>query len=363
MRFASDLFLFGSACAALLVLTSNSSSQDLQRAAADRVGTPLYRLTDLGALGGGPNSYASAWDISEGGSVVGHSNGPAFPRGRFWCSESHAFLWLNGHMLDLSTMIAEFSSATGVNASNQVVGSSASRAFLWESGTMAFLPDFGGSATAAAINDAGRIVGMAINAQGRRRPVLWDGQTIQDLGTLPDGLEGWANDITEKGLIVGMSRTGGGEHAVAWQADTIIDLGVLNERIPFSAAQAANDVGQVVGHSYSFQADNAVGVPRAVLWSNGTIQELGSLDGFAGIALDINEQGWIVGQSGFLSSFHSGHAFLWVEGQMINLNNHIDPEPALTLRMAAGITEDGRIVGTASCPQGIARGFLLTPIR
>jgi probable HAF family extracellular repeat protein len=76
--------------------------------------------------------------------------------------------------------------------------------------------------------------------------------------------------------------------------------GVLNER------------GWVIG-----RAENEAGNPRAGLWRNGELIDLGTLGGAWSQASALNDRGEIVGQS--VNANGELHAFLWRQGRMIDL--------------------------------------------
>lgn len=123
-----------------------------------------------------PNLGGVTWntpmDINATGDVVGFSNppGPGDPQGDFI---SHAFLWRNhaAQAEDLGTLSGDpLSEAFAINSRRQVVGISfggatGPRAFLWENGIMTDLNTLVGAGnldvllSAQDINDAGQITG------------------------------------------------------------------------------------------------------------------------------------------------------------------------------------------------------------
>ena len=117
-------------------------------------------LTLLGDLGGG---CSQANDINDTGHIVGASCTPQV-------NQPHATLWHNGAVIDLGMVPGmEDSGATAINSFGQIVGSSGfmdkdtyeitSKAFLYENGVMSVLPVPSSEAYAADINDSGVIVG------------------------------------------------------------------------------------------------------------------------------------------------------------------------------------------------------------
>ncbi|HJZ83303.1 MAG TPA: hypothetical protein VKD91_23240 [Pyrinomonadaceae bacterium] len=148
-------------------------------------------LTDLGTLGG---NFCQAISVNDSGWVAGESSLPGPPD-----SESlHAFASLGGGLLDLGTLPGDtFSSAAHINAFGQVVGWSApadfgtSRGFLWSNGVMQDLntlipADSGWQITSAnGINDLGQIVGVGVR-NGQQHAVLLTAptQSILNVGSL-----------------------------------------------------------------------------------------------------------------------------------------------------------------------------------
>ena len=109
----------------------------------------IYSITDLGTLPGG--SYSSAYAINSNGQVVGSSDTAA--------GALHAFLYSDGAMVDLGSVIATNSIANGINDAGQVVGTCFDSGFAWDEG-FSFLYS-GGS-----ISYLGALGGWSIYANG-----------------------------------------------------------------------------------------------------------------------------------------------------------------------------------------------------
>lgn len=132
-------------------------------------------MTDLGTLGG-RNSYGLGMNSS--GSVVGNS--------QISSGFSNAFLWTGSSMTDLGTLGGNQSYAQAVNDSDAVVGYSwisgntATHAFLYANGVMMDLNsllNLGSAWTITAaygIDDAGQILATATSADGQNYAVELD---------------------------------------------------------------------------------------------------------------------------------------------------------------------------------------------
>jgi probable HAF family extracellular repeat protein len=140
-------------------------------------------LTDLGNLGG---TFSFAGNINNRGQVIGAS-------GLHGDTTAHAFLWTkDSGMKDLGTLPADFSSlAKGINDKGQVVGQSCDiggncRAFLWQNGMMTDLNTLvpGGGSTlflfeAFEINSRGQFVAIGFD--------MSSGDCCAFLATPPNG--------------------------------------------------------------------------------------------------------------------------------------------------------------------------------
>jgi probable HAF family extracellular repeat protein len=210
---------------------------------------------------------------------------------------------------------------------------------------------------AGGINDRGQVAGYSYTSPGgyEHHAVLWDRRHgMQDLGTLGGGSSG-AGSINDSGQVVGISSLAGTyhQHAFLWDAHSgMEDLGTLPGKNE-SSADGINDAGQVVGFSY-LRIVYYSQPPHAFLWDaqNG-MQDLGTLPGANGSeARGINDAGEVVGDSG-------GHAFLYSDGTMVDLNNFLPPDSGWALNAATAINGSGQIVGYGTIG-GRFRAFLLT---
>ena len=139
---------------------------------------------------------------------------------------THACLWRGGQLIDLGTLPGATSSrAVAINDEGDVGGTSwdhghvHEHAFIWSDGRMTALGTLGGDQSgAAAIDGAGRVVGMSTTASGATHAFVWQQGVMTDLGALGGG-QSRATAIDEEGVVVGTSRTGPGrDHAVVWLA-------------------------------------------------------------------------------------------------------------------------------------------------
>jgi probable HAF family extracellular repeat protein len=215
---------------------------------------PSGAVIALGSLGG---FGGTAWDVNDGGQVVGRTTTSA---GSF-----HAFIWSNGAMRDLGTLGGASSSARAINTAGHVVGGSAtaagqSHAFLWIDGQgMEDLGTLGGTKSDARdINGVGQVVGTSL-VGSCDRAFLWERTTgMIDLGTLPGGCESGAQGINSRGDVVGYSETETGEtHAVMWFrnqppiADAGPDIRVLvTKDAMLDGSQSLDPDGSIVSYAW-----------------------------------------------------------------------------------------------------------------
>ncbi len=151
-------------------------------------------------------------------------------------------------------------------------------------------------------------------------------------------------------------------------ADGKIDIFALQEHRGFHDFSSASDINnhrQVVGTSFDIY-DNQYS-DFAYIYQDGVITNLGSFDGAVDItdwetsaALAINDKGQVVGYAYSPSHDGTNAAFLYENGEMINLNDYLKPELDWQLTSATDINELGQIIGVG-LKNGVLTSYLLTP--
>ncbi|MEW8690235.1 MAG: hypothetical protein AB2535_04010 [Candidatus Thiodiazotropha endolucinida] len=249
--------------------------------------TSFYVFSDLGTLGG---AFSEARDINEHDHIVGSSETED--------GSVHAFLIRNGSMIDLGTLGGANSWALGINDDDVVVGSSELadgriHAFIWRDGVMTDIHDPAhpsssepDSSRAVAINNDRWITGN-VGISG----VVW--RTIDDVEFLSGSVAGPkdAYDINNEHQIVGWHHSV--DQAFVWE-DGMMTL--LPHDVPpaGSRAYAINNSGLIVGWEYTLPH----GFKQAALFQVDDLPVLlGTLGGDESRALDINDNGLVVGHS------------------------------------------------------------------
>jgi len=190
-------------------------------------------VTNLGSLAPTIDGGALAYDINNAGQVVGtsHSNEVVPELGSLY----HAFVWQNGVMTDLGVLPGDTESgAIAINTSGQIVGVSdivdpftyqrTARSFLYDNGTMIDLGVPSTESQAQDINDAGQVVGLMRVESGATNPFanrgyIYENGVVTNLNTLIPAGSGLtitiANGVNNAGQIVGTAVDAAGRsHAV-----------------------------------------------------------------------------------------------------------------------------------------------------
>lgn len=189
------------------------------------------------------------------------------------------------------------------------------------------------------------------------------------LNTLPGASEAKANAMNDKGFVVGAS----GGQAFFWDGGAMYPLGSLSGGT--SEALAINNNDWVVGTSTLTN-----GSTHAVLWKfnnttkKATIEDLGTLGGFNSFAVDINDQGTVVGYADTGENYEENgislgvqRGAIWKDGVIYDLGTHNDFYnffflPSYPRSRGVGINSTGQIIGNSITINNHYRSFFLNPV-
>jgi probable HAF family extracellular repeat protein len=308
----------------------------------------FYIITDLGTFGG---NTSQAEGINERGEVVGMAQNR-------W-GRQRAFLWTeSGGLRNLGVLGESHNSAAqDINESGQVVGSSqdpqigrdSQRAFLWTSHRgmidLGTLPGVSGS-SALAINDNYWIAG-----ESGFRPAAWGQEQPFALSGTNGGI---AWDVNKFVQVVGEE---GGRPVVYQDGIRLFIPSVGTQTDRQGAALGINNVGRIVGYIDVGPADARS--DHAFLYEFGMTKDLGSFGGNSR-AQAINDQGIVVGHS--WDTRGRLRAFVWSKPDgMMDLKGLTVDGASWRLESAQDINNKGQIVGYGINPSGKRHAFLLTP--
>jgi probable HAF family extracellular repeat protein len=142
---------------------------------------------------------------------------------------------------------------------------------------------------------------------------------------------------------------------VLWKNGKAIDLGNLGGSTN-NVAQNLNNRGQVVGYS-GLSGDATF---HAFLWQSGSMTDLGTLPGdIHSVAETINIWGEVVGRSS--DADFNGRGVVWQNGVPADLNTLIPANSSLYIEEATSNNDLGWIVAAASDMDGNSHAVLLIP--
>jgi uncharacterized membrane protein len=195
--------------------------------------------------------------INNSGQIAGtYSQAGPVPGG---VNEGRPTIWHGDSYTDMQMGGQPFSREVhDINDSGTVVGSyytdeGVPLGYQWNSGVLTTLhrPAWAGHVGALHINNAGLIVGYAVDSSLNNHPIVWDGQTMTEL-PLPAGSSGSARASNTSGVIVGDSSSldPRSEMAMMWEAGIVTDLNSLispESGWQLTYALDINDLGMISG--------------------------------------------------------------------------------------------------------------------
>lgn len=330
----------------------------------------LFDIQAVPTLPGGTQNFAL--DINASGQIVGNSrkNGG---------TALHPYVWKIGDAapteIGILPGVPTFGRGFAVNDSGVVVGESGngpSKAFRYENGTLSDLGSLPGGTGGVAndINNSGRVVGAASNGQSVRAFYTDVGGVLMDLGTplgTSDSLAR-AYAINEDGTIAGVARNASNtaSEPALWTFDSggVPVATTVSSPLPgaFGEFLGLNDRSLAVGR-YTDTSNRT----RPFAFDGSSSYDLGLLPNeptfVHGRAIDVNDSGMIVGYVARFDTAPSfgGAAVMWHNGSIFDLNTLIAPGSGWRLLSAEGINEQGQIVGFGTFG-GQSRAFVLTPV-
>jgi probable HAF family extracellular repeat protein len=223
----------------------------------------LWRDGQMSALPmlGGNNGQASA--MNNRGQITGFAETTVSDSSCPASSPSKTdspVIWEDGKARALLTVGSDpDGEANAINDQGQAVGYSgtctaALHAVLWEKNGTAFpLPDLGTGGFAFGINNQGQIVGDIASPDGTTfYAALWRNGAITNLRTLPGDFAAIASGINNQGQVVGstLDASFNWSHAFIWQDGVMTDLNTLfpgDSNLFATMANQINERGQIVG--------------------------------------------------------------------------------------------------------------------
>ena len=204
------------------------------------------------------------------------------------------------------------------------------------------------------INASGEVTGYSFLSSGSNyHAFLYNGSTMEDLGTLPNASYSVGYGVNASGEVTGDSfyTSGVSTHAFLYNGSTMNDLGTLSGGA-LSYGYAVNSSGEVAGYSYI----NGYSGIRAFLYNGSTMENLGTLGGTSSEAFGINDGGETTGYS-YTSGNAAYHAFISVPSGLGNVLNDIGTLGGADSQGYA-INASGDVAGWANTSTGDTHAFL-----
>ncbi len=325
-------------------------------------GQALYDVEVFEPLANHPSTFAAA--MSERGVVIGSAGEDRYDP-RVVPIAIH-----RGRVIEGPKPNESLNFVLGIGRADLVVGTSSTFPYVWKRGVPQRLRAVGGipqgSATDANTRDV--ICGEVVrDYSGAQYPVIWPNSDARGLmlPALGSARRGAAFAINENNQVAGAIHDVPGYDFVAVRWDSLNapprPLGVLPGAMN-SEGLCINNHGDVAGRSsfpdFSIKAFIYLEDLRSMV-------ALGDLGGGYSFAHGINDLRQVVGESTVPT--REVHGFVWQDGLMRDLNDHIrnSNRPYLYISNAVAIDSTGRIAAEVQVNEGFGtatRIALLTPV-
>jgi probable HAF family extracellular repeat protein len=221
------------------------------------------------------------------------------------------------------------------------------------------LGTLGGDTIGLAINTFGVVTGVSFlsssdsHGGGVRAFRYADGAGMIDIGVLPQSNMSWGYGINSGGQIAGpclVDVNGDTEpHAfLATQPQVLADLGSLGGGS--GVAWDVNNQGWVTGESW-----NATDQIHAFVWTSAGMQDIGTLGGNYSVGRSINDRGQVAGES-TISVGQATRAFRFTAGEGMN---DLGTLSGGANSRAYGINDSGQVVGESDTGPILSLGVRL----
>lgn len=174
----------------------------------------------------------------------------------------------------------------------------------------------------ADINAKGQVAFDVFRQAGVGIGKFYDGKTVLDTGLI------FVSALNDRGQVVGSAN--------------VPETGALHDIGEGGFANDLNDKGMVVG------VETISGQDRAFAWTRGTgVIYLGTFGGASSVAVRVNNRGHVVGSA---QAPDGARAFVWSRADgLVDLNTRIPDAPAgLLLTFARAISDNGAIVASSN---------------
>jgi probable HAF family extracellular repeat protein len=210
-------------------------------------------------------------------------------------------------------------------------------------------PDF---SRGLGINNAGAMVGSVRNSTGQVHAfkLTKHDEWLSDEEVSPNGLPEIRFSINDRGDVAGHKVVTGGISPVVWKDDGAFDLQVL-PGYQFGEVYDINACGQMVGECLNGNYITPTAMRATVFSLDGDPVDLGTLGGTKASAAGINDEGDIVGVAE--NAIGQLRAFLYKDGVMTDIGTL-----GGTTANANAINNSGQIAGRSLLANGAIRGFL-----